>query len=244
MTDDGIVAGTIVIRGHRDDEIPAYLARPAGDGPFPVVVVLHHRDGWDRESKEIARRFATEGYACILPHLHHRWAPGEPPEVAAKLSWDAGGVPTEQLLGDVAGALAHLDAQPFAAPRRGVIGYCSGGRQAFLASTRIPFEATVVCYGPRIAAAPDGAPAPLGFAEGLVGPVLGLFGDDDALIPASEVEAIEHELTRLGKPHRLVSYEGAGHAFFAVNLPAFRWRAATEGWGEVERWFDEHLRGA
>ena len=242
---DRITAGTVTVLGYGGDEIPAYLARPEGDGPYPIVVVLHHRDGWDRESKEIARRFAADGYACILPHLHHRSAPGEAPEIAAKISWDSGGVPNDQLLGDVRGALDYLHAQPWVSPRQGVIGYCSGGRQAFLASTQITFDATVVCYGPRIAASPgDGAPSPLELADALVGPVLGLFGDQDRLIPAEEVTAIDTELTRLGKHHRFVSYEDAGHAFFAVNLPAYRWQAANAGWAEVERWFDDHLRSA
>ncbi|MCS0499825.1 dienelactone hydrolase family protein [Protaetiibacter mangrovi] len=244
---DDIVATRVEFPGWRGDEIPGYLARPSGDGSYPIVVVLHHRDGWDRESKEIARRFATEGYACILPHLHHRSAPGEAPEVAAKISWDAGGVPMEQLIGDVEGALAYLGAQPFAAAKRGIIGYCSGGRQSFLASTRIPFDATVVCYGPKIDTPPadltDANPvSPLSLAGDLVGPVLGLFGDDDRNPTPEAVGAVDAELTRLGKEHRFVSYPGAGHAFFAVNLPAYRWEAAMAGWAEVDGWFDRLLR--
>ena len=72
MTFD-IKAETITLSGHGGDEIEAYLAQPLGDGPYGGVVVIHHMPGYDRSSKEIARRFASdEGYIAVMPHLYSR----------------------------------------------------------------------------------------------------------------------------------------------------------------------------
>ena len=73
---DTMTAETIMIRGHGDDEIEAYLARPAGPGPYGSVVVIHHMPGYDEETKEITRNFAAHGYPAICPNLHYREAPG------------------------------------------------------------------------------------------------------------------------------------------------------------------------
>src|SRR6266702_3608419 len=73
---DAIQAGTVTVTGHGGDEIEAYLARPLGDTPRGGVVVIHHMPGYDIQTKEIVRRFATEGYASICPNLYVREAPG------------------------------------------------------------------------------------------------------------------------------------------------------------------------
>jgi len=67
MAYEALFAETIHMHGHRGDRIDAYLARPAGPGPYGGVVVIHHMPGWDGPTKEIARRFAHEGYVAISP---------------------------------------------------------------------------------------------------------------------------------------------------------------------------------
>src|SRR5690349_9038370 len=103
---------TVTITGHGGDEIPAYLAVPAGDGPRGGVVVIHHMPGYDRATKEIVRRFAELGYDALCPNLHWRAAPNAAPDDAAAMTRAQGGVSDEQLLGDVAGAVAALRALP------------------------------------------------------------------------------------------------------------------------------------
>ena len=67
----GMLAETIFHAGHAGDSIQAYLARPLGPGPYPSVIVIHHMPGWDEASKEIARKFAYNGYIAIAPNLHY-----------------------------------------------------------------------------------------------------------------------------------------------------------------------------
>ncbi|HVA69990.1 MAG TPA: dienelactone hydrolase family protein, partial [Acidimicrobiales bacterium] len=125
-------ADTITIQGHGGDEIEAYLAVPTDVAQGGSIVVIHHMPGYDEGTKEIARTFAANGYAALVPNLYHRVAPGASPDDAAATARSLGGVPDEQLVGDVAGALAHLKALPTSNGKVASIGYCSGGRQSFL----------------------------------------------------------------------------------------------------------------
>ena len=144
---EGLIAETVTIRGHGDEEIGAYLARPLGAGPFPGVIVIHHAPGWDPGTKEIARRFASRGYLAISPNLYHRFGPELAPDDAAAAARAGGWVTTEQFLGDAGGALRFLRGLPTSNGKVGTIGYCSGGRQSFLAACELPINAAVDCYG-------------------------------------------------------------------------------------------------
>src|SRR5919202_2785172 len=119
---DALRAETVTIKGHGDDEIEAYLARPLHDGPRGGVVVIHHMPGYDEATKEIVRKFAAHGYAAVCPNLYSREAPGADPDDAAATARANGGVPDERLVGDVAGAAAHLRALPGSNGRVGTIG--------------------------------------------------------------------------------------------------------------------------
>src|SRR5690349_23353295 len=94
-------------RGYNGDRGESYYARPAGSGPFPGVVVIHHMPGWDEWTCEVARRFAHHGYAAVAPSLYFRVGDGAREDVVAKIR-EGGGVPDDQMLGDVTGAIEFL----------------------------------------------------------------------------------------------------------------------------------------
>ncbi|MFZ1769025.1 MAG: dienelactone hydrolase family protein, partial [Caldilinea sp.] len=100
----GMLAETISLTGANGDWINAYFARPLGPGPFPGVVLVHHMPGWDDWYFEATRKFAAEGYAALAPNLYARTGHGMPDDVAAQVR-AAGGVPDDQVIGDLAGAL-------------------------------------------------------------------------------------------------------------------------------------------
>ncbi|GIG85369.1 dienelactone hydrolase family protein [Plantactinospora endophytica] len=243
---DAMQAGTVRITGAGGDEIEAYLAHPLGTAPRGGVVVIHHMPGYDEATKEITRRLAGYGYAAICPNLYSREAPGASPDDAAATARAAGGVPDDRLVGDVDGAAEHLRGLPGSNGRVGVIGYCSGGRQAFLAATRLPLDAAVDCYGAFVVGHPPEtfplAVTPLlDQADRLSCPLLGLFGADDQYPSPAQTDELSAELTRLGKPHEFHTFDGAGHGFFAVDRPGYRPLAATEGWQKVRDFFHRHL---
>src|SRR3984957_17945726 len=103
---ESLSAETIHFAGHAGDDVEAYLARTSEPGERGGVVVIHHMPGYDRSTKEIARRFAELGYDAICPNLYWREAPGAAPDDAAATARAQGGVADERLIGDVAGAAA------------------------------------------------------------------------------------------------------------------------------------------
>jgi carboxymethylenebutenolidase len=243
---DTITTSSVMIPGAGGDEIEVYLALPAGDGPFPGVVVIHHLPGFDRATKEIARRFATMGYSAAMPNLYWREAPGAAPDDAAATARASGGVPDERLVGDVRGAAAFLRARPNANGKVGAIGYCSGGRQAFLSGIEAGVDATVDCYGAFVTGVrPEGHPlnvVPLtDRIADLACPVLGLFGAEDKYPSPEHVAQLEQLLTAHGKTFEIHSYPDAGHAFFAVDRPSYRVAAANDGWQRIAAFFGTYL---
>ena len=246
MKYEGMLAETIRIAGHGDDEIAAYFARPIGSGPYAGVLVIHHMPGWDEATKEITRKFAAHGYAAICPHLHYREGPDASPDDAAAASRAAGGVPDERFVGDAAGAVRHLQALPYANGRVGVIGYCSGGRQSYLAACRLPLDAAVDCYGANVVSPVPPAPGlnmgPIvGLTPSLSCPLLGLFGAEDQRPSPEETARIEEALKAHQKVYEFHTYEGAGHGFFAPDRASYRQAAAVDGWQRIWTWFDRYL---
>jgi carboxymethylenebutenolidase len=242
---DSMVTSTVTITGHGGDEVEAYLARPEGGGPRGGVVVIHHMPGYDRATKEMVRRFAEMGYDAICPNLFWREAPGASPDDAAAVSRSQGGVPDERLVGDVAGAVARLRSLPSSNGKVGVIGYCSGGRQSVLAACNLDVDAAVDCYGAFVTGTPpEGAPIRTNLVDQLPNlrtPLLGLFGLDDQYPSPAQVAQLREILAALGKVFEEHSYEGAGHAFFAVDRPSYRVAAANDGWQRIAAFYAKYL---
>ncbi len=245
---DAMWAGTVTLTGHNGDEIEGYLARPEDSAPRGAMVVIHHLPGYDAATKEITRKFAANGYLALCPNLYSRDAPGADPADAAAVVRAAGGVPDERLVGDVAGAAEYLKGLPNSNGKVGVIGYCSGGRQSFLAACSLPLDAAVDCYGAFVVGDPPaGSPLKVTPVIGLAGqlscPLLGLFGNDDSYPSPAQMAELGAELDRLGKEYEFYFFEGAGHAFFAVERPAYRPEAAVEGWAHIFAFLAKNLAG-
>ncbi len=243
---DAIRAETVQIDGHGGDSIEAYLAQPLDTEPTGGVVVIHHMPGYDETTKEITRKFAAHCYLAVCPNLYSREAPGASPDDAAATARAQGGVPDARLVGDVGGAAAYLRAFESSNGKVATIGYCSGGRQSFLAACSLDLDAAVVCYGAFIvSAAPEGRPLKVEpivkLAPQLSCPLLGLFGAEDQYPSPAEVSELEQALTAAGKEFEFHTYEGAGHAFFASDRPSYRPEAATDGWRRIWEFFRHNL---
>jgi len=242
-----MAAETVTISGHNGDEIEAYYARPTSPGPHPGVVVIHHMPGYDRSTKEIVRTFAVYGYAALCPNLFHRYAPGASATDAAAAARDAGGVPDAQCVGDVRGATEFLRALPSSNGRVGVIGYCSGGRQAYLVACSLDLDAAVDCYGGRVVASPEDLTparpvAPIDLTPELRCPLLGLFGAQDTNPSPAQTAQIEAALHKHAKTYEFHTFDDAGHAFFSVDRPNYRVDASKQGWKLIWDFFGRYLQ--
>lgn len=246
MPRENMLAEGIRMHGHNDDLIDAYLARPTGRGPYPGVVVIHHMPGWDSGTLEITRKFAFNGYAAICPDLHFREGKGNAGENAISVR-DAGGMPDDRTMGDVEGAIRYLQTVGNFNGKVGIIGYCSGGRQTYLAACTLKgIDAAVDCYGGGVVASTEQLTerqpvAPFDYSENLNCPLLGLFGNEDKRPSPKDVDAIEAELQKYAKTYEFHRYDGAGHAFFTVNSPAYNQPAADDGWQKIFTWFRKYL---
>ena len=247
MPYEGLIAETVNINGHEGDQIDAYLARPLGAGPHPGVVLFHHMPGWDEASKEMARKLAYNGYACISPNHHFREGKGNSVDNSNSVR-EAGGMPDARTMGDVEGAIAYMRSLPYHNGKVGIIGFCSGGRQVYLAACTVSgIDAAVDCWGGGVICPPeeltDRQPvAPIEYTKDMACPILGLFGNEDARPSPEDVDKTEEELKKYNKNYEFHRWDGAGHGFFAVDRPSYRQHAAVEGWEKVLEFYGRHLK--
>jgi carboxymethylenebutenolidase len=237
---DAMRARTVSITAADGAQVEAYYAEPERGEPHGGVVVIHHAPGYDEATKEIARRFAAEGFAALCPNLYSRQDPDVPPRQAAAHVSD------EQVTTDVAAAADYLRSRPEANGKVGVIGYCTGGRQAVLAACQLEMDAAVDVYGAfATRSTPPGDKLPRASIAHLLHklscPLLGLFGAEDPAPPPDEARELADALTGHGKEFEIEIYENAGHAFFSVDSPKYRTAAALAGWQRILGWFGRYL---
>src|SRR5499425_3372472 len=231
MSYPSLLAETVTFGGHNGDTGDAYYARPTRSGRFPGMVVIHHLPGWDEWIIEVARKFAHHGYSAIAPHLYFREGPGSPDDVGARVR-AAGGVADAQAIGDVAGA----------------IGFCSGGRHAYLAACSLPgIDALVDCWGgnvvvddPKLLDAKRPV-APVDLTGKMTCPMIGIFGNDDKNPSPEHVNRTEAVLKQLGKSYEFHRYDGCGHAFFNTMRISHRPEQALDGWNKVFAFLKKNL---
>jgi carboxymethylenebutenolidase len=213
--------------------VNGYLAKPAGDGPFPAMIVIQEWWGLDAQTKSIADRFAQEGYLAFAPDVYH----GE----LAQLGDGDSAMKLVQKYGPNASAelatmFDALKSHPDCNGKVGSVGFCFGGRMALGLSTTRPLDAVCTFYGGGMQTVFDQLRA------NLKAPVLGFFGDADMSIPAGTVEEFDKLLDDVGVEHEVITYPNSGHAFFrdsdtSVYIP----EASKDAWERAKKFFSKHL---
>ncbi len=212
--------------------LPGYLARPAGTGPWPAVIVIQEWWGLDAQTKSIADRFAAIGYLAFSPDIYHgELAPlGDGQAAMTLVQKYSPGAPAElQKLFD------GLKSYPECNGKIGSVGFCFGGRMSLVIGIQRPLDAVCTFYGGGMQQVFDQLPA-------IKCPVLGLFGDKDLSIPIGTVEQFDTLLDQIGVEHEIIVYPNSGHAFFRdsdpdVYIPA----ASIDAWERVTKFFQKNL---
>jgi len=238
--------------------LPAYVARPAGEGPFPVVIVASEIFGIHAYIQDVCRRLAKAGYAAIAPAFFVRVADPAPltMEQMPRIREIVGAAKYEQVMGDIAATLDWASGQLWANDEKvGITGFCWGGKVVWQACARFPaIDVGVAWYGqlaPSPTATPEqaaaGAPWPVDLADDLKAPVLGLYGEKDQGIPLTAVEAMTSALTAAGGPVAGASdihvYPGAQHGFHADYRASYSAPDAADGWARLLALFATRLKG-
>jgi carboxymethylenebutenolidase len=217
----------------------AYVARPETPSIAPGLIVFQEAFGVNAHIRDVAGRFAGQGYVVIAPEMFHRTAdPGFTgsyddfesirPHVQA--------LTTEGIVADARAAHAALATDPAVDPERiAAIGYCMGGRCAFLANTALPLRAAVSYYGGGI----EGEA--LKRANLLSGPQLFFWGGQDRKLSRDYRTRILAELDDSGKDYTNVEISDADHGFFCDARKQFHPGAAADAWALTTEFLRRHL---
>jgi carboxymethylenebutenolidase len=229
------------------ETIRGYAAWPAaapGREPLPGLVLIHDVRGLYDHYRDLARRFAAEGFFTFAPDLYSREGAPDLPDMDAVARWIEQ-LPDTRVLGDIEGAIECLARHDVRVDAIGITGFCLGGQYALMAACALPrLAACVSWYGMlRYTRTSAHKPtSPLDRAPMLGCPYLGLFGEDDALIPDADVEELRSILSRTGKTFTIKTYPGAGHAFFNDSRPEmYRPDAAADAWPRAVAFLRTHL---
>jgi carboxymethylenebutenolidase len=193
--------------------------------------------------QDVARRFAEEGYHAVAPAIFHRAGGGTAPyDDFSKVMPLFEGLTDDGVLMDVDAVIDHLHEAGFSDGTIGIVGFCFGGRVTFLIAARRKIGAGVGFYGGGITHNSQGMAGPLASEAGsLQTPWLGLFGDEDAMIPVDGVEDLRASLGDASVKTEVVRYPGAGHGFHCDARDSYHEDSAKDGWRRALDWFSGHL---
>lgn len=225
---------TVEYPGADGAPLSGYLSTPQHGDKFPAVIVIHENRGLNDHIRDVARRFAAEGFVALAPDLLSRkggtGAMASPDKARGALST----LPPEDAIADLKAGLEYLDRHiKVRSGRFASVGFCWGGARSFmLAAESEQLQAAVVFYG--------SAPPPDKLAH--VGcPVLGLYGETDERI-TSRVPEVAEAMKQYGKQFEYKVYSSAGHAFFNDTSERYNPDAAKDAWKRSLEFLHTHLR--
>ena len=210
-----------------------YLAMPEGEGPWPGVVVIQEWWGLNDNIRDMADRFAREGFVALAPDLYYGQTAHEP-DNARKLAM---AMEYPDALKVIQAAVNYLIDLNVVAPKQvGVVGFCMGGGLAWHGAAKLEgIGAAVPCYG-------GGPDLTSEEAAAIRVPILAIYGELDQGVSPEVAQRRAALMAAAGAPHEMVIYEGAQHAFMNDNRPAYHPEAAEAAWARILAHFRENLR--
>jgi carboxymethylenebutenolidase len=226
------IQSELVEFGSNGSTTPGFLARPKGDGPFPGVIVIQEWWGLNDNIKDIAQRFAREGFAAFAPDLYHGVVTAEP-DVAQKQMMQLDMPRASQ---ELVKATEYLAKQPFIAGRGiGAVGFCMGGGLALTLATDTPLIRAVAPFYGAI-------PEPVDKVQSLAGPVFAVYAENDDWIGPPVREKLRQALDEHGKSFEMKVYPGTHHGFFNdTRTEVHDKRASADAWNRTISLFRENL---
>ncbi len=204
-----------------------FVARPAALAGAPGIVVFQDAFGVNEHFKHVAQRYAAAGFVALVPELYHR--------TGTNVQVGFGDVPrarphsdvltNEMTLADARAAYGWLTHNGVAPGRIATVGYCYGGRVAYLANAAIPFAAAITYYAGGIH-----TPEYLALAGAQHAPLLMFWAGQDRHIPRANARLTADALDEAGKRHTQVVFSQAQHGFFCDDRESFDAGYALESW--------------
>ena len=214
-----------------------YLARPMKAGKYPGIIVIHENAGLSDHVRDVARRFAKDGYVALAPDFLSRQGG------TAKANPKGGGLsnirelaPAQGVVEDAEAGMAYLRVLPdVRRDRMGVVGFCWGGGMAFLTATQARnLGAVVIYYG--------ASPSPLDLVKNIQAPVLANYAEKDPNIDKG-IPDTEAAMKKYNKVYDYKIYPGTLHAFNNdTNPERYNAQAAKEAWERTMEFFKKNLK--
>jgi carboxymethylenebutenolidase len=215
-----------------------YLSKPSAAGKYPAIVIISDNAGLGDHFRDLARRYAKEGYVALVPDVFSRHGG------TAKVNPKGTGIsnyrelaPLDAVTEDIDAGFTYLKSLPeVRGDRLGLTGFCWGGDMAFGAATQVRgLKALVIYYGR--------SPQPPELIKNIEAPVLAHYGGEDRGITQG-VPATEEAMKKYNKSYTYKIYPGAGHAFFHDGrADRYNAEAAKEAWGKTVEFFKKNLQG-
>lgn len=217
--------------GGNSGEMRGYLVRPAGEGPFPAVLVVHENRGLNPHIEDVARRAAVEGFLALAPDALYPLGgyPGNDDDgKVMQRSLDRGKIHVDMLNG-----ARFLKGHELSNGRLGVTGFCFGGGVSNYLAVEMggDLAAAVPFYG--------AAPASEDVAK-IKAAVLVHYAEDDPRVNAMR-DDYEAALKANGVDHEMHTYPGTRHGFHNNSTPRYHEEAARLAWSRTVAFFRKHL---
>lgn len=220
----GVVAEDVAYFG----SVKGVYARPSEGGPYPGVVMIHEWWGLNDGIRAMARRLAGQGYAVLAVDLYDGKVAATPDEATALVK----ALDQKRAIDNMRAAVAYL--RGAGAKKVASLGWCFGGGQSLQLALAERLDATVLYYGSPLITEKDRLKA-------IAWPVLGIFGDKDAVISVDSVHAFDEALSDLGIDHEVRLYAGVGHAFANPSGPNFSPDKTRDAWIRTVAFLKKYL---
>jgi carboxymethylenebutenolidase len=236
--DPSVTTTDITFPGLDGAVIMAYQAMPSsGDGPFPVVLICHENRGLTDHIRNVARRWASQGYVAAAVDLLSREGGtasiADPAEIPALLSEDT---KLQRHVDDFKAAAAYYGTQDVAdVSRLGMTGFCFGGGITWRCATQMPeLDAAAPYYGP---------PPPLDEVPNITAAVLAVYSDDPEDFANEGREDLIAALEEAGVTFQVNIYPDTQHAFHNDTGARYNEEQALAAWNDTVAWFEQSVKG-
>jgi carboxymethylenebutenolidase len=233
-----------------DGTCPATLHIPAGDGPWPGVVMYVDAGGVRDTMHDMAQHLADQGYAVLLPDVYYRhgdWKPfdmrtafTDKPE-RTRLMGMVTSVTPDMIASDAGAFFDFLDSRPeVSGSKYGIFGYCMGGRTSVIVAGRHPGRVAAAGSFHGGGLVTDDPNSPHLLADKMTATVYVAGAENDGSFTAKNAETLDKALTAAGVEH-MVEFYPAGHGFAVPDNPPYDKAAADRHWAALERLFGASL---
>ena len=217
--------------GGTSGQMRGYLVQPKGNGPFPVVLVIHENRGLNPYIEDVARRAATEGFLALAPDglFPVGGYPGNDDDgraLQAKLD-------QPKLRTDMLNSAKYLKTHALSTGKLGVTGFCWGGGTTNWLATAMgaDMQAGVPYYG---------AAAETSAVPSIKAPLLVQLAQNDERINAM-YPAYEAALKSAGVLYQVFIYPDTQHGFHNNSTPRYNEAAAKLSWDRTIAFFKKNL---